>query len=72
MGTLHKGQYRFFLLYFAQFFLELRNLAGRGCREVQYTHFRFNNVFIFENRAVYEIIVYRKYIEQRILVNKNK
>ena len=33
----------------------MRNVSGRSCRENQNTHFMFHN-FLFENRAVYEIM----------------
>ena len=34
----------------------MRNVSDRSCRENQNTHFVINNIFFFENRAVYEIM----------------
>ena len=36
--------------------LRMRNMADKTCRENENTHFMFNNFFILENRAVYEIM----------------
>jgi len=34
----------------------MRIVSDKGCRENQNTHFMLNNIFFFENRAVYEIM----------------
>ena len=34
----------------------MRNVSDKSCRENKNTHFIFNNFFLFENRAVIEII----------------
>jgi hypothetical protein len=47
--TLHEDRY-------ISLFLRMRNVSDKSCKENQNTHFRFNNS-IFENRAVYEIMV---------------
>jgi hypothetical protein len=36
--------------------LRMRNVSDKSCREKQNTHFMFNNIFFFKNRAVYEIM----------------
>ena len=42
--------------YLAQFFLTMRNVSDKICRENQNTHFVFNTLFFPENRVVYEIM----------------
>jgi hypothetical protein len=37
------------------FFLRMRNVSDKNCRENQNTHFMFSSFFV-ENRAVYEIM----------------
>ena len=50
-----------FMVISRQILLRMRNVAGRSCRESQYTHFVFSNIFFsFENLAVYEIM-WKKY-----------
>jgi hypothetical protein len=34
----------------------MRNVSDERCRENQNTHFVFNNIFFFENRAICEIM----------------
>jgi len=34
----------------------MRNVSDKCCRETRNTRFIFNNIFVFENRAIYEII----------------
>jgi len=34
----------------------MRQVTEKNCRDIQNTHFMFNNVFFSENQAVYEII----------------
>jgi len=34
----------------------MRNVSDTICRESRNTHFMFNNIFFFENLAVYEIM----------------
>ena len=41
----------------------MRNISDKPCREIQNTHFMFNNIFFFENRAVYEIMWKKKVVE---------
>ena len=34
----------------------MRNILEKSCRQNQNIHFMLNNIFFFENRAVYEIM----------------
>jgi hypothetical protein len=54
-GTLQKNQYTFLFISLSVL-LRMRNVSNKLCRENQNTHFMFNNVCLFENRAVYEIM----------------
>jgi hypothetical protein len=47
------------------FLLRMRNVSDKSCRENQNTHFVFSNVFIFENRTVYEIMWKKKKLVER-------
>jgi len=53
-GTLHETNI-YFLSHFDHFFLRMRNVSDKSCRENQNTHFMINNVVI-EDLAVYEVI----------------
>jgi len=48
-GTLHEYQHIFTIIS-RSFLLRMRNVSDKICRENQNTH------FVFENRAVYEIM----------------
>jgi hypothetical protein len=52
-GTFHIHRCTFMLPRSASF--KMRNVSDEICREIQNTHFTFNNIFP-ENRAVYEIM----------------
>ena len=52
--TLPEDQYTF-LITFRSVLLRTKNVSDKSCREIQNTHFMFNNFFFFENRAIYEI-----------------
>jgi len=45
-----------FSSYLVQFFVEGETFDTKVGRENQNTHFMFSNFFVFENRAVYEIM----------------
>ena len=38
------------------FLLIMRNVSDKSCTENRNTHFMLDNFFVFENRAIYEII----------------
>jgi hypothetical protein len=47
MGTLHEDQCTcFFLSYLIQFFLRMRDVSNKICRENQNTNFKFSNFFL--------------------------
>jgi hypothetical protein len=54
-GYFTKDHYTFFTIS-RSFFLRMRNISDKICRENHNTHFVFNNIFFLENRAVCEII----------------
>ena len=54
-GTLHEDRYKF-LIVSRPFLLRMRNVSDKSCRENQNTHFVFNNFFLIQNRAVYNIM----------------
>jgi hypothetical protein len=45
MGTLYEDQYTFFIISHS-FFLRMRNISDKICRENQNTHFEFDNFFL--------------------------
>ena len=48
--------YVHFLIISRSVIRKMRNVSDKSCRENQNTYFVFNNIFFFENRAVYEIM----------------
>jgi hypothetical protein len=59
MGTSHKDQCTFMIIS-RSVLLRIRKGSDENFTGNQNTHFIFNNVFFFENRAVYEIM-WKKY-----------
>jgi hypothetical protein len=45
-----------FMTIFSSFFLRMRSVSDKGCRDDQNTRFRFTNFFCVENGALYEIV----------------
>ena len=56
MSTLHEDQYTVLTITRSVPF-RMKNVPDQSCTENQNTHFKFNNFFLIENRAVYEINV---------------
>ena len=57
-GTIHEDQYILLIIYHS-LLLTMRNVSDKGCRKNENTHFMFYNFFfffVFENRALYEIM----------------
>ena len=53
-GTLHEDLCTFTIIS-RWIVVIMRNFSDKSCREIQNTHFMFNNIFS-ENRVVYEIM----------------
>ena len=53
-GTLHEDQYTFIVIS-SRNILRKRNVSDKFVTKIK-THFKFNNVFFFENLAFYEIM----------------
>jgi len=53
-GAFCEDQYTFLIVSLSV--LRMRNVLDKSCRENHNTHFVFNNLFFFGNRAVYEIM----------------
>ena len=54
-GTLHEDQYTFFIIS-PSVLLRMRNVSDKICGENHNKLFISNNIFFFENRAVYNIL----------------
>jgi hypothetical protein len=46
---------RTFIIISRSFLLTMRNISDNSCKETENSHFRFDNIFFYENGVIYDL-----------------